>query len=322
MRAIQITRTGGPEVLTLADIEPRQPGPGEILIRHEAIGLNFIDVYRRTGLYPMTLPGVIGQEAAGVVEAIGPGVTRFAVGDRAAYATETGAYAQMSTVGEGRAVRVPDSVTSRMAAAAIMKGMTAEFLALRMWPLKKGDAVLVHAAAGGVGTLLCQWLDHLGMRVIGTAGSEDKAQLALDHGCTAVILYRDEDIAQRVKELTGGEGVRVVYDSVGKDTQDASLASLGRRGLLVSFGNASGPAAPVDVLRLSRGGSLYLTRPTMFDYYRTTEEIDAAAGALFDLIGSGRIKVEIGQEFALDQVTDAHRALESRATMGATLLIP
>lgn len=322
MRAIQISQVGGPEVLALAEVEPRQPGPGEILIRHEAIGLNFIDVYRRTGLYPMPLHFIDGQEAAGVVEAVGEGVTRFAKGDRAGYCTEAGAYAEMNTVREGRAVKLPDAISSRTAAAILLKGMTAEFLAQRIWPLQKGDTVLVHAAAGGVGTLLCQWLAHMGVRVIGTAGTPDKAALAKSRGCAEVIEYRHEDIVERMKTLTDGKGARAVFDSVGKDTLDASLAILGRRGILVSFGNASGPAAPVDPLRLSRGGSLYLTRPTMFDYVASTEELDASAKALFDLVASGVIEVEIGQEFRLEQAADAHRALEGRATTGATLLIP
>jgi NADPH2:quinone reductase len=265
---------------------------------------------------------VIGNEAAGVVEAVGEGVTRFRKGDRAAYATELGAYAQMNTVKEGRAVRLPDAISTRTAAAIMLKGLTAEFLSRRIWPLSKGDTVLVHAAAGGVGTLLCQWLAHLGVEVIGTAGNAEKAALAKTHGCAEVILYRQEDVAERVKALTGGAGVKVVYDSVGKDTLDASLASLARRGLMISFGNASGPAPPVDVLRLSRGGSLFLTRPTMFDYLVTTEELDTAAAALFDVVSSGAVKVEIGQEFPLANVADAHRALESRATTGATILIP
>ncbi|HTK35990.1 MAG TPA: quinone oxidoreductase [Caulobacteraceae bacterium] len=322
MKAIQIQRTGGPEVLALVDVPPRPPGPGEILIRHEAIGLNFIDVYGRTGLYPMALPAVLGREAAGVVEAIGEGVTRFRIGDRAAYASEIGAYAEMNTIAAARAVRLPDAVSSRTAAAIMLKGLTAEFLTRRIWPLRQGDSVLVHAAAGGVGTLLCQWLAHLGMRVIGTAGSEEKAALALSHGCAEVIRYRHENVAERVKDLTGGTGVAAVYDSVGKDTQEASLASLRRRGILISFGNASGPAPAVDPLRLSRGGSLFLTRPTLFDYVVTTEELDAAAEALFHVVTSGAVKVEIGQEFPLAQTADAHRALEGRATSGATLLIP
>jgi NADPH2:quinone reductase len=322
MKAIEISETGGPEVLRLAEVEPRRPGPGEILIRHEAIGLNFIDVYRRTGSYPMPLPFVGGQEAAGTVEAVGEGVSRFRVGDRAGYCTEPGAYAEMNTVKAERAVKLPDAISSRTAAAIMLKGLTAEFLARRIWPLAKGDTVLVHAAAGGVGILLCQWLAHLGMRVIGTVGTAEKAALARRRGCAEVIQYRHEDIAERVKALTGGAGVRVVYDSVGKDTQDASLASLGRRGLLVSFGNASGPAAPIDVLRLSRGGSLYVTRPTMFDYLVTPEELDTAAAALFEVVGSGAVEAEIGQEFPLAGAADAHRALESRATTGATLLIP
>jgi NADPH2:quinone reductase len=322
MLAIRVARTGGPEVLELVEAEPRPPGPGEILIRHEAIGLNFIDVYRRTGLYPMALPAVIGQEAAGRVEAVGEGVSRFAIGDRAAYATENGAYAEANTVAAIRAVKLPEAISSRTAAAIMVKGLTAEFLVRRMWPLAAGDTVLVHAAAGGVGALLCQWLAHLGVRVIGATGSEAKAAHARAHGCAEVILYRQEDVAERVKALTGGAGVRVVYDSVGKDTQEASLASLGRRGLLISFGNASGPAPPVDVLRLSRGGSLYLTRPTMFDYLTTVEELDAAAAALFDVIASGAVQADIGQVFPLSRAADAHRALEGRATTGATLLIP
>jgi NADPH2:quinone reductase len=322
MKAIQIQRTGGPEVLALVDMPPRAPGPGEILIRHEAIGLNFIDVYGRTGLYPMPLPAVLGREAAGVVEAVGEGVTRFRVGDRAAYGSEIGAYAEMNTIAAARAVKLPEAISSRTAAAIMLKGLTAEFLARRIWPLHRGDSVLVHAAAGGVGTLLCQWLAHLGVRVIGTAGTEQKATLALSRGCAEVIQYRHENVAERVKALTGGAGVTAVYDSVGKDTQEASLASLGRRGILISFGNASGPAPAVDPLRLSRGGSLFLTRPTLFDYVVTTDELDAAAEALFHVVTSGAVKVEIGQEFPLARSADAHRALEGRATSGATLLIP
>jgi NADPH2:quinone reductase len=322
MQAIRVEKAGGPEVLVLAEVDPRAPGPGEILIRQEAVGLNFIDVYRRSGLYPMAMPMTPGSEAAGVVEAIGDGVTRFKVGDRAAYATENGAYAQMNTVAAIRAVKLPGAISGRTAAAIMLKGLTAEFLVRRIWPVGKGDTVLVHAAAGGVGMLLCQWLAHLGVRVIGTAGTEEKAALALAHGCSEVIQYRHEDVAERVKALTGGAGVRVAYDSVGKDTQAASLASLGPRGILISFGNASGPAAAVEPSRLQRGGSLFLTRPTLFDYVAATEELDAGAAALFDVVTSGAVKVEIGQEFPLARAADAHKALESRATTGATLLIP
>jgi NADPH2:quinone reductase len=322
MRAVRIAEYGGPEVMALAEVERPTPGPGEILIRHEAIGLNFIDVYQRTGLYPGDMPQTVGREGAGVVEAVGEGVTRFRPGDRAGYASVLGAYAEYNVVPEGRAVKVPEGVDSRTAAAALLKGMTAEFLARRIWPLERGDAVLVHAAAGGVGTILCQWLAHLGMRVIGTVGSTAKAELARANGCAEVILYTEEDVAARVRELTGGAGVRVAYDSVGKATLEGSLSSLSRRGLMVCFGNASGPAPAVEPLRLARGGSLFLTRPVLFDYIATTEELDASAAALFAVLASGAVRIDIGQEFPLAQAADAHRALEGRATTGATVLIP
>jgi len=322
MRAIRLERHGGPEVLTLAEVETPRPGPGEILLRHEAVGLNFIDVYRRTGLYPAQLPIVIGNEAAGVVEAVGEGVTRFAPGDRAAYGTQMGGYAEFSIAPEGRVVKLPDWITTRTAAAVMLKGLTAEFLARRIWPFAIGDWALVHAAAGGVGTLLAQWLAHLGVRVIGTVGSDEKAAHARAHGCAETILYRSEDVAARVRAITDGAGVRVVYDAVGRDTFEASLASLGKRGLLVSYGNASGPVEPISPLELMRRGSLFLTRPTLFDYVVTTEELDAAAAALFQVIQSGAVKIEIGQTFPLAEAAEAHRALESRGTIGATLLIP
>ena len=323
MRAIRLAQAGGPEVLELQEVETPTPGPGQILIRHEAVGLNFIDIYQRTGLYPLTYPSGLGLEGAGVVEVIGDGVTRFKVGDRAAYGTGSiGAYAEAHVVDAGRAVRVPDDVPLKMAAAAMLKGMTAEFLARRVFHVKQGDAVLVHAAAGGVGLILCQWLHSLGATVIGTVGDEHKAALARSHGCDHVILYKTEDIAERVKTITEGVGCAVAYDSVGKDTLDASLASLRRRGMLVSFGNASGPVPPVEPLRLSRGGSLFLTRPTLFDYVATTEELDDSASALFAMIAAGTVKVEIGQTFPLDKVREAHEALAGRQTTGSTLLIP
>ena len=323
MRAIRLAQAGGPEVLELQEVETPTPGPGQILIRHEAVGLNFIDIYQRTGLYPLTYPSGLGLEGAGVVEVIGDGVTRFKVGDRAAYGTGSiGAYAEAHVVDAGRAVPVPNDVPLKMAAAVMLKGMTAEFLARRVFHVKQGDAVLVHAAAGGVGLILCQWLHSLGATVIGTVGDEHKAALARSHGCDHVILYKTEDIAERVKTITEGVGCAVVYDSVGKDTLDASLASLRRRGMLVSFGNASGPAPPVEPLRLSRGGSLFLTRPTLFDYVTTTEELDDSASALFAMIASGAVKVEIGQTFPLDKVREAHEALSGRQTTGSTLLIP
>ncbi|MBI5941550.1 MAG: quinone oxidoreductase, partial [Caulobacterales bacterium] len=280
MLAIQAVRAGGPEVLEAVELPVPAAGPGEILIRQEAIGLNFIDTYQRTGLYPVKMPAVLGLEGAGVVEAVGEEVTRFAVGDRAAFGNgPMGAYAEFHVVPAGRAVKIPTGVSSRDAAAAMLKGMTAEFLLRRCYTVKKGDAILVHAAAGGVGTILTQWAKALGAQVIATVGSADKAALATAAGADEVILYRDEDVAARVKAITGGVGARVAYDGVGAATLEASLSSLGRRGMLVSYGNASGPAPAVEPLRLSRGGSLYMTRPTLFDYVVTTEELDESAGA-------------------------------------------
>ncbi len=323
MLAIQAVRAGGPEVLEAVDLPIPVAGPGEILIRQEAIGLNFIDTYQRTGLYPVKMPAVLGLEGAGVVEAVGQGGTRFAVGDRAAFGNgPMGAYAEFHVVPAGRAVKTPTGVSSRDAAAAMLKGMTAEFLLRRCYTVKKGDAILVHAAAGGVGTILTQWAKALGAQVIATVGSADKAALATAAGADEVILYRDEDVAARVRDITGGAGVRVAYDGVGAATLEASLSSLGRRGMLVSYGNASGPAPAVEPLRLSRGGSLYLTRPTLFDYVATTEELDESAGALFEVIASGAVKIAIGQAFPLAQAWQAHEALEARATTGSTLLIP
>ena len=262
MLAIQAQRLGGPEVLEVVDLPTPEPGPGQIRIRQAAIGLNFIDTYHRTGLYPVKTPLVLGQEGAGVVDAVGEGVSRFAVGDRAAYGTgPMGAYAQFHVVPEGRAVKLPDSISFETAAAAMLKGMTTEFLVRRCYPLKAGEAVLIHAAAGGVGGLLTQWAKSIGAYVIGAVGTADKAAIARSQGCDEVILYRDEDVAARVRELTDRKGVRVVYDGVGAATLEGSLASLGRRGMLVSFGNASGPAPAVEPARLARGGSLFLTRP-------------------------------------------------------------
>jgi len=323
MLAIQALSAGGPEVLKAIDLPVPVPGPGQILIRHAAVGLNYIDIYQRTGLYPIAFPTVLGLEGAGFVEAIGEGVTRFAVGDRAAYGTgPLGAYSQAHLVPEGRAVRLPDDISFQQAAAAMLKGMTAEFLIRRCHAVTAGDTILVHAAAGGVGTLLTQWARALGATVIGTVGSEDKAQLAKAQGCHHTILYRTEDVAKKVAEITSGKGVRVVYDSVGADMFEASLASLARRGLMVSFGNASGPVAPFAPARLAQAGSVFITRPTLFDYVATTEELDASAAALFAVIASGAVKIEIGAEFALSETRRAHEALEGRSTTGATLLIP
>ncbi len=323
MLAIQAERTGGPEVLGAVDLPTPEPGPGQIRVRQAAIGLNFIDTYHRTGLYPVKMPLVLGQEGAGVVDAVGEGVSRFAVGDRAAYGTgPMGAYAAFHVVPEGRAVKLPESISFETAAAAMLKGMTTEFLVRRCYPVKAGEAVLIHAAAGGVGGLLTQWAKHLGAYVIGAVGTPDKAAIARSQGCDEVILYRDEDVAARARELTGGKGVRVAYDGVGAATFEGTLASLGRRGTFVSFGNASGPAPAVEPGRLARGGSLFLTRPTLFDYVVTTEELDESAAALFAVIASGAVKVPIGQTFPLAEARRAHEALEARATVGASLLIP
>jgi NADPH:quinone reductase len=322
MLAVRARAAGGPEVLEVVDAPVPVASAGQIVVRHEAIGLNFIDTYQRSGLYPTRFPAILGQEAAGRVEAVGRGVTRFVVGDRVAHVGRGGAYAQVQAVGADRAVRLPDGVSFEIAAAALLKGMTAEFLLRRCRPVAAGETVLVHAAAGGVGTILVQWAKALGARVIGTAGSEQKAALARSFGCDHVILYRDEDVAARVRELTDGKGVAVAYDSVGKDTFEGTLASLARRGVFVSFGNASGPVPAFEPLRLSRAGSLFFTRPTLFDYIAATEELDASAAALFDMILSSRIRIEIGQTFPLAEARAAHEALEGRLTTGASLLIP
>jgi NADPH2:quinone reductase len=323
MRAVRFEQTGGPEVLQLVEVETPSPKPGQILVRNQAIGINFIDTYFRTGLYPAKLPAGVGSEGAGIVEAVGEGVTRFKVGDLAAYAGGAmGAYAEYVALPAERAVKPPVGVDAHLAAASLLKGMTAEFLVRRCYPLQAGQPVLIHAAAGGVGQILVQWAKAIGAEVIATVGSEDKADRARAHGADHVILYRETDVAEEVRRLTGGKGVPVVYDSVGKATFEGSLASLARRGMFVSFGNASGAIPPFEPLRLSRAGSLFFTRPTMFDYVATTEELDESAGALFDMILSGKVKVEIGQTFALAEARRAHEALEARETIGASLLIP
>jgi NADPH2:quinone reductase len=323
VRAIRFEQTGGSEVLKLVEVETPKPGPGQVLIRHEAIGVNFIDTYHRSGLYPVRLPSGLGSEAAGVVAAVGEGVTRFKVGDPIAYAGGVlGAYADYAVVAADRAVKLPPGIDAKTAAAALLKGMTTEFLLRRCHTVHSGETILVHAAAGGVGQIMVQWAKAIGAVVIGTAGSEQKAARARELGADHVILYREQDVAQEVRRITEGKGVPVAYDSVGKDTFEGTLASLARRGLFVSFGNSSGPAPPVEPGRLMRSGSLFFTRPTMGDYLTTTAELDESAGALFKLIGSGEVKIEIGQTFPLAEARRAHEALESRATIGASLLIP
>lgn len=321
--AVRFDRHGGADVLDLVEVPVPSPGPGEILVRHAAVGLNFIDIYQRSGLYPLPLPSGLGKEAAGTIEAVGDGVTRFRVGDRVATATApVGAYRQFHVLPETAAVAVPDDISLEVAAAVMLKGMTAEFLVRRAFHVKHGDEILLHAAAGGVGLILGQWAKSLGATVIGTVGSEAKAELARGHSADHVILYDREDVAAGVKAITDGRGVAVAYDSVGQATFEASLASLRKRGTLVLFGNASGPVPPFDPLRLARGGSLYVTRPTLFDYVATVEELDASAAALFAVIRSGAVKVEIGQTFPLANVREAHEALAGRRTTGSTLLIP
>jgi len=320
--AIQAIRAGGPEVLEAFEVETPTPGPGQVLVRHEAIGLNFIDAYQRSGLYPMKFPVVLGQEAAGVVEAVGAGVTRLKPGDRVVHSGQGGAYSEYQLVPAARAIVLPDEISFEVAAASLLKGMTTEFLVRRCYPLRAGETILLHAAAGGVGTLLVQWAKAIGATVIGTVGSAAKAKLARELGCDHVILYREEDVTARVREITGGVGVPVAYDSVGKDTFEGTLGSLARRGLFISFGNASGPVPAFEPLRLSRAGSLYLTRPTMGDYTATPAELEESSGALFDMIASGKLRIEIGQRFKLADARKAHEALQGRETIGATVLLP
>lgn len=323
MRAIQIDATGGPEVLKLVDIPAPEPRPGQILVRNQAIGLNFIDTYHRSGLYPLKLPSGLGMEGAGVVEAVGEGVTRFSVGDPAAYASgPIGAYAELHAVNAERAVKPPAGIDASVAAGALLKGMTAEFLLRRCYEVKPGDHILVHAAAGGVGSILVQWGKALGAVVIATAGSQDKVDRAKALGADHVILYRDADVAAEVRRITNGVGVAVAYDSVGAATFEGTLGSLAKRGLFVSFGNASGPPPAIAPARLMQAGSVFLTRPTMGDYLLTTDELDASAAALFAVIASGQVKIDIGQTFPLAEARKAHEAMEGRDTVGASLLIP
>jgi NADPH2:quinone reductase len=322
--AIVVERPGGPEVLKLVPVDVAAPGPGQARVRHTAIGVNFIDVYHRSGLYPLPAwPHGLGMEAAGVVEAIGPGVVDLAVGDRVAYAGRPpGSYATERVLPADRLVPLPRQVDDRTAAASMLKGMTTEYLVRRTFPVEAGMDVLVHAAAGGVGLLACQWLRYLGARVIGTVGSDDKAALARAHGCAHPIVYTREDFVARVRELTDGAGVHVVYDSVGKSTFAGSLRCLRRRGTLVAFGNASGKPEPLDVLELSHLGSLYVTRPTLVDYTSTRDELLESAAELFGVLESGAVRVKVQQSWPLRDAAAAHRALESRATTGSTILLP
>ena len=321
--AFRFYETGGPDVLRWENVDPGRPGPGEALIRNSAVGLNYIDIYVRTGLYPAKLPSGIGFEAAGVVEAVGFGVTEVKPGDRVAHeGGPLGAYAEARVMPAATLIRLPDAIDDRTAAAMMLKGMTAEYLIRRTYPVKKGETVLFHAAAGGVGLIACQWLKHLGATVIGTVGSKEKAALARAHGCDHPILYREENFVARVKELTGGKGVPVVFDGVGKDVFLDSLDCIRPRGMMVSFGNASGAADPIRPLLLSQKGSLYLTRPTLASYTATREDLLACANALFDVVGSGAVKIGINQTYPLQEAAQAQRDLEARRTTGSTVLLP
>ena len=323
-RAIHIDQHGGPEQLKLVQVTVGEPGPGEIRIRHKAVGLNFIDVYQRSGLYPMTMPLQLGMEAAGVVEAVGEGVTHLQVGDRAAYASQPpGAYCDLRVMPAKCVCKLPDGISFDTGAAMMLKGLTAQYLLKKTLPqggLQAGDFVLFHAAAGGVGLIACQWAKALGLRLIGTAGSKEKCDLALANGAEYAINYAAEDFAARVKDITGGKGVKVVYDSVGKDTWDKSLDCLQPFGLMASFGNASGPVAPMAPGILGPKGSLYLTRQTLFTHIATRESTQAMADDLFAVVGSGQVNIHIAQRFALEDVQQAHRALEARQTTGCTIL--
>lgn len=322
-KAIVVHEHGGPEVLRWEDYDPGPPGPGEARIRHSAVGLNYIDTYHRSGLYPLQLPCPIGMEAAGVVEEVGSGVTEVAPGDRVAYAANPpGAYSEVRNMPAHRLVKLPDSIDDRTAAAMMLQGMTVEYLIHRTFKVQPGQKVLWHAAAGGVGLIACQWLSAMGVTVIGTVGSEEKAQLAKAHGCSHTINYRTENFVQRVKEITEGEGVPVVYDSVGKDTWEGSLDCLQPLGLMVSFGNASGPVPPFSVTSLAAKGSLYVTRPTLMTYTAKREDLLASASALFEVVSSGKVKININQTYPLSETAQAHRDLEARKTTGSTLLLP
>ena len=330
-KAVRIHELGGPEVLRHEDVPLPDPGPGEVLVRHEAVGLNFIDTYHRSGLYPVpSLPTAIGMEAAGVVEAVGPvdgagaangAKPSFQAGDRVAYGFGLGAYCERRVMPTDQLVPIPGGVDSETAAAAMLKGMTSWYLCRRTYRLSAGETVLVHAAAGGVGTILGQWCKALGATVIGTVGSAGKARVAREHGCDHVILYKEEDFVERVAEITGGQGVPVVFDGVGKATFDGSMECLGRFGMMITFGNASGAVPPLNLLRLSAKG-ITVARPSLKPYIDRREDLEEAAGELLGHIDAGRIRITIGQRFPLDQAAEAHRALESRQTQGCTVLVP
>lgn len=322
-KAIRIHETGGPEVLRLEDVDVGEPGPGEARIRHSAIGLNFIDTYHRGGLYPVPLPSGLGLEAAGVIEALGDGVEGFAIGDRVAYGTgPLGAYSSETLRPASQLVHIPEGLDDARAAAIMLKGMTAGYLLTMTRPVGAGDTIVIHAAAGGTGLLMVQWAKHLGARVIGVVGSDAKAALAREHGCDEIVLRGRDDLVQQVRALTDGEGVPVVFDSVGRATFEASIDCLAPRGMMVSFGNASGPAPAVEPAMLAAKGSLYLTRPTLASYARNRAELEALAGTVLKLVADDVLKIRIEQRFPLADAAEAHRQLEAGATLGATILEP
>ena len=318
--AMRIHETGGPEVMKWEEVEVGAPGEGELRVTHKAVGLNYIDVYHRTGLYPLELPSGIGLEASGVVEEVGPGVEEFKAGDRIAYAhPPLGAYCEARCLPAEHVVKLPDSIDDETAAAMMLQGMTVQYLIRRTYRVKQGDTVLFHAAAGGVGQIACQWLKALGVTTIGTVGSDEKAEIAKSMGCTHTINYRNEDFVARVKEITGGSGVPVVYDSVGKDTFEGSLDCLAPMGMLVSFGNASGAVTQFNPGLLAQKGSLFLTRPTLMTYTAKRSDLIATANELFEVVGSGAVKININQRYPLKDAVQAHKDLEARKTTGSTI---
>jgi len=322
VHAIRIHQHGGPEVMVWEEVDVGEPGEGQVRLKHRAVGLNYIDTYHRSGLYKISLPAVLGMEGAGEVMAVGPGVTDLKVGDRVAYASPMGAYAEERLIPADRVVKIPDNIDDRTAAAMMLQGMTVRYLLKETYKVGPGTTMLLHAAAGGVGLIACQWAKHLGATIIGTAGSPEKVKLAQDHGCTHVINYRTEDFVARTKEITNGRGVDVVYDSVGKDAYPANLDCLKPRGLWVNFGNSSGPVPNFDILILSLKGSLYATRPTLGTYTASREDLVASANDLFDVVGRGIVKINVNQTYALKDAAQAHRDLEARKTTGSTILIP
>ncbi|MCB1956417.1 MAG: quinone oxidoreductase [Rhodocyclaceae bacterium] len=322
-KAIRFHQTGGPEVLRLETLEVPDPVAGEARVRHEAIGLNYIDTYHRSGLYPVPLPSGIGLEGAGVVEAVGAGVSGLSVGDRVAYAGgPLGAYAESRNIPADRLLKLPDGIAAETGAAMMLQGLTAQYLLRRTYRVQPGDTILIHAAAGGVGLIVCQWAKALGATVIGTVGSDEKAALARAHGCDHPINYRSEKFAERVREITGGKGVPVVYDSIGKDTFMDSLACLRPLGMMVLFGAASGPVPPVDLGVLAKMGSLFVTRPTLFTYTAARADLETMGAELFDVVSTGKVRIEVNQRFPLAEAAAAHEALESRRTTGSTILLP